>query len=101
MYRKINQKNKVIRFVHTYHFKKQDGQIDKDNSGFFHCDNSPSSPVTINKAYPYDLSKPSKIEAEEIFECIINWDKNHKWNMEGARHHQKGWFEFVNTYLLI
>ena len=98
--KKVVDEKKVTQFAHTYHLKTKMAKVGRATVDFStttigHTFQLPMTGLTLAT-----LPALSKTEADEIFECTIKWVKDSKWNLSGARHQWKGWFELVNSYLL-
>lgn len=98
--KKLVKEEEVTTFVYTFQMKIKKAKIghaivDYSTQNIAKIFKLPTGGVTI-AALP-DLTREKE---EQLFECGINWVRDEKWNLKGAKHHWKEWFEFVNAHLL-
>jgi hypothetical protein len=98
--KKVVKEDKVKGFVNTYQMRTTKARVgetivDFSTSTIAEELKLPSTGLTL-----VTLPDLTSSEAEEIFECSANWVLDNKWNLAGARHHWRSWFDFINAYLL-
>lgn len=88
----IVKEKKVTMFMHTFQMQTKKAKVGQTIVDF--------SIGTIAKVFKLPtcgvtmvgLPYLTREEGKGIFECRINWVRDGKWNVEGTKHHWKGWF---------